>query len=212
MTETSPSECPCVNRSPENYDGPVQDCPEHGNPAILGYDPNERRELRARFDEAIRPTMLLGLQGAELDGPGGAQRIGEWAEMIAGTLAIVAGEEISKRTYNERTHTNKLLVVNERLRAELAREEGQAVVLGAKVTRLRAEQAEAAAWLVRAGYPVDWSTHEPPPAALREAVIDAVHADPDGTIHGSSTPTREETAQWLAIEVRSFTTTEGTVS
>lgn len=66
---------------------------------------------------------------------------------------------------------------------------------------------DAAAWLVRAGYPFDWSANEPPPAALREAVIDAVHADPKGNLHGGEL-TRDEVAQLLAAEVRNFTTEE----
>ncbi|WP_329308352.1 hypothetical protein [Streptomyces microflavus] len=81
--------------------------------------------------------------------------------------------------------------------------EGPARDLLAEVDRLRKALSEAAAWLVRAGYPVDWSTHEPPPAALREAVIDAVHADPTGTVHGGEL-TRDEVAAWLAVEVRAF--------
>lgn len=78
----------------------------------------------------------------------------------------------------------------------------------AEVDRLRKALSEAAAWLVRAGYPVDWSTHEPPPAALREAVIDAVHADPTGTVHGGEI-TRDEVAAWLAVEVRAFAHPDG---
>ncbi|MFI7329345.1 hypothetical protein ACIBQ3_32500 [Streptomyces rubiginosohelvolus] len=78
----------------------------------------------------------------------------------------------------------------------------------AEVDRLRRALSEAAAWLVRAGYPVDWSAHEPPPDALREAVVDAVHADPTGTVHGGEL-TRDEVAAWLAVEVRAFAHPDG---
>jgi hypothetical protein len=64
VDETQPteaaSECPCVRRSPDDYDGPVEDCPEHGNPLVLGYCPlgqyeawrKENDRLRAERDEA----------------------------------------------------------------------------------------------------------------------------------------------------------------
>jgi hypothetical protein len=68
---------------------------------------------------------------------------------------------------------------------------------------------DAAAWLVRAGYPIDWSTAEPPPAALREAVIDAVRADPKGNLHGGEL-NRDEVVQWLGFEVRNFIPEETT--
>lgn len=48
-----------------------------------------RTELRSRLDTAIRPNMLLGLQDAELDGPGGTQRINEWADWIVDTVLQV---------------------------------------------------------------------------------------------------------------------------
>ncbi|WP_198533186.1 hypothetical protein [Streptomyces sp. AcH 505] len=51
--EPSTEGCLCINRAPEDYDGPVQNCPIHGDPAILGYDPHEWRE---RYAEAIRQT------------------------------------------------------------------------------------------------------------------------------------------------------------
>ena len=65
------------------------------------------------------------------------------------------------------------------------------------------ELAEAAAWLVRCGYPFDWTSKESLPAALREAVIDAVTADPTRTLHGQSL-TREEVRAWLAFEIAGF--------
>lgn len=45
--------------------------------------------LRARIDAAIRPIMLIGLQDAQLDGPGGTQRINEWADWISEQAAGV---------------------------------------------------------------------------------------------------------------------------
>jgi hypothetical protein len=50
--------------------------------------------LTARIDAAIRPNMLLGLQDAELDGPGGTKRIGEWAGWIAATVAETVQPEL----------------------------------------------------------------------------------------------------------------------
>jgi hypothetical protein len=35
------SHCLCSSGSPENYEGPRPDCPQHGDPAVLGYDPRE---------------------------------------------------------------------------------------------------------------------------------------------------------------------------
>lgn len=62
------------------------------------------------------------------------------------------------------------------------------------------ELAEAAAWLVRSGYPHDWSGREAPPAAFREAIIDVVHADPDRTLHGGEL-TRDEVAYWIGQDI-----------
>ncbi|MFD0032574.1 hypothetical protein ACFVJK_30755 [Streptomyces sp. NPDC127172] len=42
---------------------------------------------RDRYAAAIRPVMLLGLQDAMLDGPGGTERINDWVDWIAKTLA-----------------------------------------------------------------------------------------------------------------------------
>lgn len=58
---------------------------------------------------------------------------------------------------------------------------------------------EAAEWIVRAGYPVDWGTAEHPPPALWEALVDAVHADPTGSLHGHEL-SREEVDAWLRHE------------
>jgi hypothetical protein len=46
--------------------------------------------LRQSIDDAIRPTLLIGLQDADLSGPGGTERIGEWADWIATTAAAAA--------------------------------------------------------------------------------------------------------------------------
>lgn len=42
--------------------------------------------LRTAIGKAIRPTMLIGLQDADLSGPGGTQRINEWADWITDAL------------------------------------------------------------------------------------------------------------------------------
>ncbi|MCA1222442.1 hypothetical protein [Streptomyces sp. 8L] len=62
---------------------------------------------------------------------------------------------------------------------------------------------DAAAWLVRAGYTYDWDTTEAPPAAFREAIIDAVHADPTGRLHGNEL-SRDEIVALLAETARGF--------
>jgi hypothetical protein len=50
--------------------------------------------LREQYAAAIRPTMLIGLQGAELDGRGGTQRINEWADWIATAVAAVRDKDV----------------------------------------------------------------------------------------------------------------------
>lgn len=57
----------------------------------------------------------------------------------------------------------------------------------------------AAEWMVRTGYPFDWATKEHPPLALWEAVVDAMHADPTGSLHGREL-SREEVDSWLRYE------------
>ncbi|WP_097982814.1 hypothetical protein [Streptomyces sp. f150] len=104
------------------------------------------------------------------------------------------------RQYGERTSTWSTATYNDGTEKALHQ---IAVSLAEEVERLRKALNEGAAWLVRAGYPLDWSAQEPPPDALREAVIDAVHADPAGTVHGGEL-TRDEVANWLAVEVRAF--------
>ncbi len=56
-------------------------------------EPAPDAELRQRIETAIGPTMRIGLQDAELDGPGGAQRIGEWVDWIADRLLPVVATE-----------------------------------------------------------------------------------------------------------------------
>lgn len=58
---------------------------------------------------------------------------------------------------------------------------------------------EAAEWIVRAGYPFDWGTDEHPPPDLWEAIVDAAHADPDGSLRGRHS-TREDVDAWLRLE------------
>lgn len=62
---------------------------------------------------------------------------------------------------------------------------------------------DAAEWLVRAGYPHDFSLQEPPPPLLREAVLDAVTADPTGILHGQEL-NRTQVAGWIREEARNF--------
>jgi hypothetical protein len=57
----------------------------------------------------------------------------------------------------------------------------------------------AAEWLVRAGYPHDVGIAEHPPADVWEAIVDAVHTDPDGNLHGNSL-SREEVDAWMRYE------------
>lgn len=54
--------------------------------------------LRDRIDHAIRPVMALGLQDAELDGPGGTQRINEWADWTTETVMTVRDTELYHMT------------------------------------------------------------------------------------------------------------------
>ncbi|MDH6131963.1 hypothetical protein P3T37_001348 [Kitasatospora sp. MAA4] len=54
--------------------------------------------LPQRIADAIRPAMLDGLQDATLHGAAGRQRINEWADWIAGTVAFqVAGPIAAER-------------------------------------------------------------------------------------------------------------------
>lgn len=55
---------------------------------------------------------------------------------------------------------------------------------------------EAAEWLVEVGYPFDFTFTPRAPEALWQAVIDVVHIDADGSLHGNDL-TRTEVADWL---------------
>ncbi|MFF3751756.1 hypothetical protein ACFYYH_15070 [Streptomyces sp. NPDC002018] len=97
-------DCPCVLRSPEDYDGPAQDCPKHGDPAILGYDPSARRE---RYMAAIN-----GASGWVLDGG---------RHMVDAVLAVADRElnGVHKALDEERDVAVRAEAENARLRAEL---------------------------------------------------------------------------------------------
>ena len=79
--------------------------------------------------------------------------------------------------------------------------------LRAAIAEARAQMGEAsggdmeavAKWLANSGYPIDYSTTEPPPLALRQALVNFIHRDDDGKWHGN-TLDRDETADWLAGE------------
>lgn len=61
-----------------------------------------------------------------------------------------------------------------------------------EVTSLR----EAAEWLVGVGYPIDYQFTPRAPEALWQAIVDVIHEDDDGTMHGNEL-SREEVAAWL---------------
>jgi hypothetical protein len=90
-------------------------------------------QQRARYGAAIRPNMLLGLQDADLSGTGGTQRINEWADWIADTLATVRDEEMDRlraeldraaQEWQDGPEIVLLRAENERLRAELGQARG----------------------------------------------------------------------------------------
>ncbi|MCP3820098.1 DUF6085 family protein [Streptomyces sp. A3M-1-3] len=56
--------------------------------------------LREQVAAAIRPNMLFGLQDAELDGPGGTQRINEWVDWIATAVLAVPAIQHMQATSN----------------------------------------------------------------------------------------------------------------
>lgn len=51
--------------------------------------------LPARIQKTIGPTMLLGLQDAELHDEPGAQRIREWVDWIAGAIVPLVADEVN---------------------------------------------------------------------------------------------------------------------
>ena len=52
--------------------------------------------LRDLIDAAIRPTMLIGLQNAELHGAHGQERVGEWVDWISRQMAELVQPEIDR--------------------------------------------------------------------------------------------------------------------
>ena len=55
---------------------------------------------------------------------------------------------------------------------------------------------EAAEWLVKVGYPFDFNFTPRAPEPLWQAIVDVVHEDADGWMHGNEL-TRDEVAAWL---------------
>lgn len=53
-----------------------------------------------------------------------------------------------------------------------------------------------AEWLVLVGYPFDFNFTPRAPDALWEAIVDVVHDDATGSLHGNEL-TREQVAEWL---------------
>lgn len=54
------SECNCTSRHPEEYDGPQADCPQHGDPKILGFCPIEHYE-QLRASEREQEQTIRGI-------------------------------------------------------------------------------------------------------------------------------------------------------
>lgn len=52
--------------------------------------------LVQRVADLVGPTMLFGLQDAELDGPGGTERIRDWITWIAKTVATALAPELAR--------------------------------------------------------------------------------------------------------------------
>lgn len=78
--------------------------------------------------------------------------------------------------------------------------------LASQAEALRRALADAAAWVVRdVGIPVDMSTAEPPPDALRQAMYRYCFDDPDSSIHGGDLTYDElvafvdQEARWLPV-------------
>lgn len=68
-----------------------------------------------------------------------------------------------------------------------------------RLTEERGKLREAAAWIIRTGYPHDWTGDEHPPPAVWNALVDAVHDDPTGKLHGGEL-TRQEVEAWMRVE------------
>lgn len=97
--------------------------------------------LPQRIADAIRPAMLDGLQDATLHGAAGRQRINEWADWIAGTVAFqVAGPIAAERdAFADRVDT--LSDVAKRHKDAYRDAAVQAQRLEARVAELEAELA-----------------------------------------------------------------------
>ncbi|MFE2140236.1 hypothetical protein ACFXA3_00450 [Streptomyces sp. NPDC059456] len=83
---------------------------------------NETPDTRERYANAIRPTMLLGLQDAELHDEPGQERINEWVDWIAKTLAEVRDIEhdlLEQSVQNWRTAAGASMTLTDRLRGQL---------------------------------------------------------------------------------------------
>lgn len=88
---------------------------------------------------------------------------------------------------------------------------GNVVILPPEAVARPSDLVEAARWLVAMGYPFDWhgARNAPTaPPALREAVIDAIHEDQDGQLHGN-TLDREQVVDRLNLEAPGFAPTKG---
>jgi hypothetical protein len=104
--------------------------------------------LREQYAAAIRPNMLMGLQDAELDGPGGTQRINEWVDWIAKELAEVRDGELEQlradlaRVQQRACGTAEALRLNsQRLDAVLADRESERAARTAEEKRARTAEA-----------------------------------------------------------------------
>lgn len=124
--------------------------PSAGTPqAECAHDPDDQAApanpataLRDAIDAAIRPNMLFGLQDAELDGPGGTQRINEWADWITGAVVGVLEAEVDQlRTQVQQQVDAKMGVAGEwgNALADLAAMRTRAEAAEEEVARLLAE-------------------------------------------------------------------------
>ncbi|MFJ4988820.1 hypothetical protein ACIP9H_34090 [Streptomyces sp. NPDC088732] len=134
---------------------------QHGAPAPAAETaapiPTRDDGMRAQYDAAIRPVMLLGLQDADLSGPGGTERIGQWAEFITNT---VAGIHDSHRAM---------------LIADLAMAEARAE--GAEAVRDVLAHAIAAVWKVPVPQVITEAEFAAAPVVLGNGVIRPTPAD-----------------------------------
>ncbi|WP_035803235.1 hypothetical protein [Kitasatospora mediocidica] len=108
--------------------------------------------LPQRIADAIRPAMLDGLQDATLHGAAGRQRINEWADWIAGTVAFqVAGPIAAERdAFADRVDTLSDVAKRHKdayrdAAAQAQRLESRVAELEAELAALRADDAAQAA-------------------------------------------------------------------